>query len=141
MPVVTVERDDPRFPALRKGHNLRFRATGAGAASRIVLCTDAADCESVLQRIVSAGVRPTIRSGGTAIRTSSPTTPTKRWKAVSGLSHELFQSYARQVVRHPFVRKQQRVLKGMDRLLSLVQCTLQQANTIPVIAGVEIEVV
>jgi hypothetical protein len=64
MPVVTVERDDPRFPALMKGHNLRFPATEAEAASRIVLCADAADCESALQRIVSAGVRPTIRSGG-----------------------------------------------------------------------------
>jgi FAD/FMN-containing dehydrogenase len=64
MPVVTVDRDDPRFPALRKGHNLRFPATDAEAASRIVLCADAADCASALQRLVSAGIRPTIRSGG-----------------------------------------------------------------------------
>jgi FAD/FMN-containing dehydrogenase len=64
MPVVTVDRDDPRFPALRKGHNLRFPATDTDAAGSIVLCADAADCASALQRIVSAGIRPTIRSGG-----------------------------------------------------------------------------
>lgn len=72
MPVVTVDREDPRFPALEKGHNLRFPATEAEAASHIVLCTDAADCASALQRIVSAGIRPTIRSGGHCYEDDSP---------------------------------------------------------------------
>ena len=64
MSVVTIDRDDPRYTALKKGHNLRFPTTEAEAPSRIVLCTSAGDCASALQRIVSEGIRPTIRSGG-----------------------------------------------------------------------------
>ena len=64
MSVITINRDDPRFAALKKGHNLRFPATEAEAASRVVLCANAADSAAALQRIVSSGIRPTVRSGG-----------------------------------------------------------------------------
>jgi hypothetical protein len=40
------------------------------------------------------------------------------------LAHELFQSHARQVVCHPFIRQHQCVFKGMSRLPSLVQRAL-----------------
>ena len=63
MPVV-VDRQDPRFDTLKKGHNLRFPATDAEAASRVILCTDAREASVALQRVVSSGLRPTIRSGG-----------------------------------------------------------------------------
>lgn len=63
MPVV-VDRQDPRFDTLKKGHNLRFPATDAEAASRVVLCNDAREASAALQRVVSSGLRPTIRSGG-----------------------------------------------------------------------------
>ena len=63
MPAV-VDRKDPRFDTLKKGHNLRFPATDAEAASRIVICTNPAETAVALQRIVSSGLRPTVRSGG-----------------------------------------------------------------------------
>ena len=61
---VTVDRKDPRFDTLKRGNNIRFPATDAEAASRIVLCSDADEVASALQRIVASGIRPTIRSGG-----------------------------------------------------------------------------
>lgn len=61
---VIVDRKDPRFDTLKRGNNIRFPATDAEAASRIVLCSDAAEVSVALQRIVAAGIRPTIRSGG-----------------------------------------------------------------------------
>jgi hypothetical protein len=61
---VTVDRKDPRFDTLKRGNNIRFPANDAEAASRIVLCSDAAEVSSALQRIVASGIRPTIRSGG-----------------------------------------------------------------------------
>jgi hypothetical protein len=61
---VTVDRRDPRFDTLKRGNNIRFPATDAEAASRIILCTDAAEISSALQRIVASGIRPTVRSGG-----------------------------------------------------------------------------
>jgi FAD/FMN-containing dehydrogenase len=61
---VTIDRQDPRFDALKKGHNLRFPANDAEAASRIVICSNAAETAEALQRIVASGLRPTVRSGG-----------------------------------------------------------------------------
>ena len=63
MPAV-VDRNDPRFDTLKKGHNLRFPATDAEAASRVIICTNPADAAVALQRVVSSGLRPTVRSGG-----------------------------------------------------------------------------
>lgn len=61
---VTIDRQDARFDTLKKGHNLRFPATDAEAASRIVICSNAEEVAAALQRIVSSGLRPTVRSGG-----------------------------------------------------------------------------
>ena len=61
---VIVDRKDPRFDALKKGNNIRFPANDTEAASRIVLCSDAAEVSEALQRIVASGIRPTVRSGG-----------------------------------------------------------------------------
>jgi FAD/FMN-containing dehydrogenase len=61
---VTVTRSDPRYPALRRGHNLRWPLHDADAAQRILLCEDAEDTAAALQQVVTAGLRPTVRSGG-----------------------------------------------------------------------------
>ena len=57
-----VSRQDPRYESLKRGHNLRWPAEGDDAG-RIVVCDSAADVAESLQQIVSAGLRPTIRSG------------------------------------------------------------------------------
>lgn len=64
MAIETINQQDSRFPALNRGNNARFPPTEADAASRIVLCDNANDAAEALQKIVSAGLRPTIRSGG-----------------------------------------------------------------------------
>jgi FAD/FMN-containing dehydrogenase len=66
MPIgpITIDRKDPRFDTLKKGNNLRFPVNEAEAASRIVICTNTAETVEALQRIVSSGLRPTVRSGG-----------------------------------------------------------------------------
>ena len=61
---VTVTRQDPRYKALMKGHNLRFPANPAEGVDRIVLCESAEDAALSLQAIVTSGLRPTVRSGG-----------------------------------------------------------------------------
>jgi FAD/FMN-containing dehydrogenase len=64
MTAVTIDRQDARFDTLKKGHNLRFPSTDAEAAGRILICRDAEECAAALQHVVSAGLRPTVRSGG-----------------------------------------------------------------------------
>jgi FAD/FMN-containing dehydrogenase len=61
---VIVDRKDPRFDTLKRASNLRFPKNDAEAVGRIVLCNDAAAIEHALQRIVTSGIRPTVRSGG-----------------------------------------------------------------------------
>ena len=61
---ITVTRQDPRFPTLKRGHNPRWPASDAKTVSRIELCETTTDLADSLQRIVSAGLRPTVRSGG-----------------------------------------------------------------------------
>jgi FAD/FMN-containing dehydrogenase len=61
---VSIDRRDPRFDTLKKGQNLRFPANDAEAASRILMCSDADEAAEALQRVVSSGLRPTVRSGG-----------------------------------------------------------------------------
>ena len=63
MPII-ITSDDPRYASLQKGHNARFPETEIDAAKRIFLCETSADTADALQQIVSAGLRPTIRSGG-----------------------------------------------------------------------------
>lgn len=59
-----IDRSDIRFETLKRGHNLRFPATDAEAASRIVICSTPEETAAALQRLVSSGLRPTVRSGG-----------------------------------------------------------------------------
>jgi FAD/FMN-containing dehydrogenase len=61
---ITVTRSDPRYPALRRGHNLRWPLHDADAAQRILICEDPEDAAVALQQVVTAGLRPTVRSGG-----------------------------------------------------------------------------
>ncbi len=60
----SVSRQDPRFLTLRKGNNLRWPASEAESFGRIEICQSADDVAETLQKAVSAGLRPTIRSGG-----------------------------------------------------------------------------
>lgn len=61
---ITVTRQDPRYDTLCRGHNLRWPASDAEGASQIQLCETAEEAAEILQKIVDAGLRPTIRSGG-----------------------------------------------------------------------------
>ena len=61
---ITVTRQDSRYDTLKKGHNLRWPATEADSVRRIELCDNVADTAATLQKIVRAGLRPTVRSGG-----------------------------------------------------------------------------
>jgi len=61
---IIVNRNDPRFDTLKRGNNIRFPANDAEAPDRIILCNDAAEIADALQRVVAAGMRPTVRSGG-----------------------------------------------------------------------------
>ena len=61
---ITVLRQDPRYSTLRKGHNARWPENEADSVGRIEICETAEETAQVLQRIVSAGLRPTVRSGG-----------------------------------------------------------------------------
>jgi hypothetical protein len=60
---IVISRRDPRYESLKGGHNLRWPVEG-DEASRIVVCENPADVAESLQKIVSDGLRPTIRSGG-----------------------------------------------------------------------------
>lgn len=64
MSIEIVTRKDVRFTTLNQGHNARFPPSAADAASRIELCDTSEDVAEALQRIISAGLRPTVRSGG-----------------------------------------------------------------------------
>ncbi|ADV82511.1 FAD-dependent oxidoreductase [Terriglobus saanensis] len=60
----TVTAQDPRYDLLRRGKNARFPAKDSDAVARIEVCQNADDVAEALQRIVSAGMRPTVRAGG-----------------------------------------------------------------------------
>src|ERR1700730_18210495 len=64
MSIETISRNDSRYSTLVKGRNARFPASDADRASRIELCDNAEDVALALQRAVSEGLRPTVRSGG-----------------------------------------------------------------------------
>jgi FAD/FMN-containing dehydrogenase len=61
---ILITRDDPRFNNLKRARNGRWPANPADGVSRLALCQSAADTAEALQRVISAGQRPTIRSGG-----------------------------------------------------------------------------
>jgi len=60
----TVTRQDPRFQALKRSRNQRWPVDEADAVNQIDVCVSTEDTAATLQRIVSAGMRPTVRSGG-----------------------------------------------------------------------------
>lgn len=60
----TITRQDPRYASLYRGRNARFPARPSDSVSRIEICENALDAAGALQRVVNAGLRPTIRSGG-----------------------------------------------------------------------------
>ena len=60
---IVISRQDPRYESLKSGHNLRWPAEG-DEASQILICENPADVAESLQKVVSTGMRPTIRSGG-----------------------------------------------------------------------------
>lgn len=61
---ITVGRQDARYNTLKLVHNLRWPASEADAVNRIEICESPDDAADALQKIVSAGLRPTVRSGG-----------------------------------------------------------------------------
>ncbi len=60
----TITRQDPRYPVLSRSKNARFPMSSSESVARIELCESAEEVAGVLQRIVKAGMRPTVRSGG-----------------------------------------------------------------------------
>jgi hypothetical protein len=61
---ITVDRSDARYDMLKRSRNLRWPAHATDAAEEIDLCETSEQAAEALQRLVQAGVRPTIRSGG-----------------------------------------------------------------------------
>lgn len=61
---ITITRTDSRFETLKMGHNLRFPASDEDAADQIILCSSAEDTADALRKVIAAGIRPTVRSGG-----------------------------------------------------------------------------
>jgi FAD/FMN-containing dehydrogenase len=61
---VVVDRGDPRFDALKRGHNARFPASDADAPDQILFCASSEEAAQALRKVIAAGQRPTVRSGG-----------------------------------------------------------------------------
>jgi FAD/FMN-containing dehydrogenase len=61
---ILITPDDSRFNNLKRARNGRWPETPADAITRVALCLTAEDTAETLQRVISAGQRPTIRSGG-----------------------------------------------------------------------------
>src|SRR5271156_6892457 len=61
---IKITRTDPRYATLHRSRNLRWDANEAEGVAEIELCATAEQTAEALQRVVSAGMRPTIRSGG-----------------------------------------------------------------------------
>ncbi len=63
MPTI-VNRQDSRFALAHRGRNHRFPATEADVAGRVEYCESTEDAAAALQKILDAGLRPTVRSSG-----------------------------------------------------------------------------
>ncbi|MFL6447940.1 MAG: FAD-dependent oxidoreductase [Bryobacteraceae bacterium] len=59
-----IGKRDPRYDTLKKSRNLRWPALPNDVADSIELCESSEEVLAALQRVVDAGRRPTIRSGG-----------------------------------------------------------------------------
>jgi len=66
---------DPRYALLQRSRNLRWDGNAAEAAAEIELCETAEQTAEALQRVVNAGARPTVRSGGHCYEISWSTIP------------------------------------------------------------------
>lgn len=62
MPVIVVPQD-PRYETLKRGHNLRWPEDSHDAAAKIHVCETVGEIADALEQAVSAGLRPTVRSG------------------------------------------------------------------------------
>ncbi|HXE14062.1 MAG TPA: BBE domain-containing protein [Bryobacteraceae bacterium] len=62
--IIVVDRQDPRYNFLKLSRNQRWPASADEAAANIDLCDTAEATAKALQRIIDAGNRPTVRSGG-----------------------------------------------------------------------------
>lgn len=60
----SVTKQDSRYPVLCRSRNARFPLSSSDSVARIELCESAEDVAETLQRVVRAGMRPTVRSGG-----------------------------------------------------------------------------
>jgi FAD/FMN-containing dehydrogenase len=61
---IKITRTDPRYAMLHRSSNLRWDANEGEGVAEIELCATAEQTAEALQRVVKAGMRPTIRSGG-----------------------------------------------------------------------------
>src|SRR5258707_3639503 len=61
---ILVPRDDVRLNNLKRARNGRWPENAKDGISSVALCLSSDDTAEVLQRVISAGQRPTIRSGG-----------------------------------------------------------------------------
>src|SRR5260370_21389431 len=61
---IQVTRDDGRFNKLKRARNGRWPADPADGISSVALCLSSEDTAAALQRVISAGQGPTLRSGG-----------------------------------------------------------------------------
>jgi FAD/FMN-containing dehydrogenase len=61
---ILITRDDSRFNNLKRARNGRWPANPADGIGSVALCLGADDTAETLRRVVNAGQRPTIRSGG-----------------------------------------------------------------------------
>jgi FAD/FMN-containing dehydrogenase len=61
---IKITRTDPRYALLHRSRNLRWDANEAEWPAEIEMCASAEQAAEALQRVVNAGMRPTIRSGG-----------------------------------------------------------------------------
>src|SRR6195952_4046228 len=59
-----VDRQDPRFRVAHRGRNQRFPSAETDAAGRVEYCVTPDDAAVALQKVLDAGMRPTVRSGG-----------------------------------------------------------------------------
>ena len=59
-----ISKQDGRYDTLKKSRNLRWPASPNDVVHSIELCENSEDVLAALQRVVDAGRRPTIRSGG-----------------------------------------------------------------------------
>lgn len=61
---IIVSKQDARFQVLSRSRNLRWPAAADEAVDHVDLCDSPDRAAEALQKIVSAGLRPTVRSGG-----------------------------------------------------------------------------